>query len=165
MTGWAACNAVGWPAHTWILHAMYETDQLPRGLTHDDVHRAELGAGTKPPTVIGDVNLDETPGVLVTGGRLRRSGSPGAGWTRLRWLELAARLRVDLLASGSPPCGRWFPYGSWPVNTRPPAEGSPDLSEQPRSSDRPAISGQVTGRGSSGPTGTCGSRRSAVHAS
>lgn len=117
-------DPVGWGAHTWILHAMYERADLPGGLTHDDVRRIEVAAGADEPRIVGDVNLEDV-GVVV-GSPLGRSGHPGAGWARLRWDELAARLGVGIFDDWHLPCSRSFPYDSWPVNIRPPAEGSLD---------------------------------------
>jgi hypothetical protein len=105
---------------------MYETDALPGGLTHDEAHRMSLAAGATAPLVAGNVNLDELPGMTVVGSSLGRSESPGLGWTRLMWRDLAGRTGGDPFQG--PPCFRSFrfPTSSWPVNIRPPAEGSLD---------------------------------------
>src|SRR5579862_9991445 len=42
--------ATGWDASVWIPHAMYETDQLPGGLTYDDLARIERDAGASEPS-------------------------------------------------------------------------------------------------------------------
>jgi hypothetical protein len=124
VTGW---NATGWAAAIWILHAMYETDSLPGGVSHDDVHRIERAAGTLPPLMLGDVDVYEVmKDATIVGSSLGRTGRPGAEWKRLSWHTLAARLKVDPFAIEVPPCIRSFPYDSWPINIQPPAEGSLD---------------------------------------
>ena len=116
----------GWPASTWVLHAMYETATLAGGLTHDEAHRMSVAAGASEPSVVGDVNLHEIAGMTLVGSPLGRSESPGPGWTRLMWRDLARRTGDDPFQG--PPCVRSFrfPTSSWPVNIRPPAEGSLD---------------------------------------
>ena len=116
----------GWDRQVWVLHAMYEADDRPSGLSHDEVHRIELEAGTVEPQVVGDVNLDELPGAVVIGSAVGASADPGEGWRRLRWSELAARLKVDPFDLDVPPCFKSFPYRSWPANIAPPGEGSLD---------------------------------------
>jgi len=120
-------DATGWETSIWVLHAMYETEHMPDGVTHDDVDRAERAAHSLPPTMIGALDvgavLDAT---TATGVPLGRSAWPGRGWQRLRWTELARRLQVDPFAVDVAPGTRSFPYSSWPVNVRPPAEGSLD---------------------------------------
>jgi hypothetical protein len=121
----------GWPANLWVVHAMYETKQLPGGLTHDDVGRMERAAraGTEPPPEPGSVEkvleelLEES---WLIGSALGASAAPGNGWERLFWDELGRRLNHDPWALDAPPCFRSFPYKSWPANIRPPAEGSLD---------------------------------------
>ncbi|MDQ3858873.1 MAG: hypothetical protein M3327_10585 [Actinomycetota bacterium] len=129
-------DATGWDASVWILHAMYETQHLPGGLTHDDVHQMERAAGAIEPVKIGAVeDLEELltrSGGYVVGSRLGRSEWPGPGWQRLRWSELARRLDVDPFAIDVPPCFRSFPYTSWPANIEPPAEGSLDREQYVR---------------------------------
>jgi hypothetical protein len=124
--GFCGYDARGWERQVWVLHAMYEADDRPGGLSHDDVHRIELQAGVVEPLIVGDVNLDELVGAVVTGSAVGASGDPGDGWHRLRWSNLAARLDVDPFAREVPPCFRSFPYRSWPANIAPPAEGSLD---------------------------------------
>ena len=125
--GFTGYDAQGWEGQRWLLHAMYETDDRPSGLSHDAVHRIELEAGTVEPVIVGDVNLDElVPVAAVIGNALGASGDPGAGWHRLRWSELAARLRIDPFDLDVPPCFRSFPYRSWPASIAPPGEGSLD---------------------------------------
>ena len=106
---------------------MYETDELPGGLTHDDVDRIERAAGVGEPTTTGAAGLDELlADSTLVGSPLGRSGHPGPGWNRPLWSELARRLDVDPFAIDAPPCHRSFPYTSWPASIRPPAEGSLD---------------------------------------
>jgi hypothetical protein len=123
-------DPTGWEAETWILHAMYERADVPGGLTHDDVRRIEVAAGTQEPVIINNVNLEEL-GVVV-GNLLGRSGHPGPGWSRLRWDELARRLDTNIFADWHLPCYRSFPYRSWPANIEPPAEGSLDREQLER---------------------------------
>jgi hypothetical protein len=64
LSEWAAgaftgYDATGWEAKVWILHAMYETDQIPGGISHDDVHRIERAAGAADPVMLGEVDLEE----------------------------------------------------------------------------------------------------------
>jgi hypothetical protein len=122
-------DAAGWEASIWILHAMYETAELPAGVTHDDVHRIERAAGLVEPAFIGEVDLEEPladAGAKVVGSSLGRSAWPGPGWERLSWSKLAKRLGVDPFAIDVPPGLRSFPYTSWPANIAPPGEGSLD---------------------------------------
>jgi hypothetical protein len=42
-------DAHGWERSVWILHAMYETHELPGGLSHEDIRRIEEAAGTRIP--------------------------------------------------------------------------------------------------------------------
>lgn len=125
--GFTGYDAAGWEGKVWIVHAMYETNEMPGGITHDDIHRIELAAGAREPAMLGDVNLDEVLSeATVIGSSLGASGWPGTGWRRLLWSELAARLGVDPYDLDVPPCLRSFPYSSWPANIAPPAEGSLD---------------------------------------
>jgi len=43
--GFTGYDASGWEAKVWIVHAMYETGDLPDDITHDDVHRIKREAG------------------------------------------------------------------------------------------------------------------------
>ena len=123
----AGFNAGGWDAAIWILNALYETDELPGGVSHDDVHRIERAAGVVPPVIVGDADLEEVlADATVVGSTLGRSAWPGPGWERLTWRELGKRLDMDPFASEVPPSGLSFPYSSWPANVAPPAEGSLD---------------------------------------
>lgn len=120
-------DAGGWDATAWILHAMYETADLPAGITYDDVHRMERATGVTEPVMIGEVDLEEVlADAQVVGSALGRSEWPGPGWERLRWSELAQRLDMDPFTIDVPPCLRSFPYTSWPANIAPPGEGSLD---------------------------------------
>jgi hypothetical protein len=57
--GFSGFDVPGWERQVWVLHAMYETDDRPSGLSYDEVRRIELRAGTVEPLVVGNVNLDE----------------------------------------------------------------------------------------------------------
>jgi len=125
--GFTGYDATGWDATVWVLHAMYETDEMPSDITQDENHRIGLATGAVEPEMIGEINVDEVfADATVTGVGLGASGWPGPGWRRLFWRELAARLDVDPYATDLPPCYRSFPYKSWPLNIAPPAEGSLD---------------------------------------
>ena len=125
---WTGFDVRGWAASIWILHAMYETDELPSSMTYDEERRIERDAGV----------VDEIPPVLegvledavATGGGLGPSSAPGGGWRRLRWLDLAERLGSNPL--GRLPSYKSFPFTSWPVNIRPPSEGSLDREQLER---------------------------------
>ncbi|MBN1174659.1 MAG: hypothetical protein JXA67_21025 [Micromonosporaceae bacterium] len=115
----------GWEESTWVLHAMYEHPELPDTVSHHQALKARLDAGVQQPLIVGGVNLDET--TTVTGVPLGYVDDPGPSWQRLRWSRHAARLGVRLGAGQRvPPCHRWFPVTSWPVNIQPPSEGSLD---------------------------------------
>jgi hypothetical protein len=122
--GYCGFNAVGWEADTWILNAMYEHGQQT-DITHQEVRQHQLEHGLVDPVMVGSVNLDER--TVSTGIGLGLTKSPGPGWRRLRWSELADRVPSPMESSGVPPCCRWFSYSSWPANIRPPGEGSLDL--------------------------------------
>jgi hypothetical protein len=135
----------------WILHAMFENPDVASTLTHDEVDRIERGAGpskTFQPTGEGlDINDLGELGVLsgvVTGA----SSSPGPGWKRLRWAELAARDGLELeslnWSSGDP-----FSFGSWPATIQPPAESSLDVEQFER------LLGHLGKRSSNGPETEC----------
>jgi hypothetical protein len=127
LDGFTGYDATGWDATVWVVHAMYETDEIPGGITHDDVWRIERATGATEPDMLGKVNLDEfCADATLVGASLGASGWPGPGWRRLFWRELAARLDVDPYALDVPPCDLSFPYRSWPANIAPPAEGSLD---------------------------------------
>lgn len=121
MTGF---DAGGWPASTWVLHAMYENPSLWGLGSHDDIHRQRLEAGTVAPLIIGEVNLDE--GTTVTGSSLGFVVRPGCEWRRLCWAEYLDRIPDFKPNRAVPPSFRWFPPGSWPVAIEPPPEGSLD---------------------------------------
>lgn len=123
--GIAGFDVAGWPAATWVLHAMYEDQSSSSDATWDDVRRERLAAGLDAPHTVGSFDLDEH--TTVIGGSLGMSaaGAPG-GRSRVRWREMAARLSIDLEANDRPPSFRWFPYRSWPERIDPPDEGSLD---------------------------------------
>lgn len=128
--GFTGYDPDGWEAKVWIVHAMYETEEIPSGITHDDVHRIELAAGARDPAMIGDINLEEVLSeAKVVGSVLGPSAWPGPGWRRLLWSELGARLNIDPYDLDVPPCVRSFPFSSWPANISPPAEGSLDCEQ------------------------------------
>jgi hypothetical protein len=117
-------DAEGWPAAVWLLHPMYECRDLNDGRTHDDVHQQRLARGELRRDGVARGDLDSL-GVL-TGGGLGWSEPPSAPWKRLRWTDLAARLKITLGVQDVPPCFRWFSYRSWPASLLPPSEGSLD---------------------------------------
>jgi hypothetical protein len=121
----AGVDETGWESHIWILNAMYETLLLPGGITHDEERRIDEAAGVSEST--GNPALDEILSrAVATGGGLGRAGWPGAGWSRIRWNELNARLNQVAWPPATLPCSDWFPYRSWPANVAPPTEGSLD---------------------------------------
>jgi hypothetical protein len=120
----------GWERSVWILNAMYETDELPGGLSHNDGRLIEEAAGISaipqdPPALAGIMAR-----ATLTGGGLGWSEHPGPGWRRVSWSELGRRLDVN-------PFGQYldhgsFPYESWPINIAPPTEGSLDREQYSR---------------------------------
>src|SRR4051794_21396973 len=82
-------NATGWPASTWILHAMYENPDLTGLGTYDDVHRRRLAAGDVAPLSIGGIDVDVA--TTVTGTPLGFVARPAAPWVRLAWTEYVHR--------------------------------------------------------------------------
>lgn len=76
------------------------------------------------PLVIGDVNLDEN--TTVTGTPLGFVVRPGAEWQRLTWSDYLTRFPEFEPNREVPPCGGWFPRGSWPIAIEAPPEGSVD---------------------------------------
>ncbi|MFI7597585.1 hypothetical protein [Actinoplanes sp. NPDC049681] len=117
-------DATGWPASTWILHAMYENSDLAGLGTYDDLHRQRLQSGDVAPLIVGDVNLDAF--TKVTGTPLGYPVRPGRPWVRVTWAEYLDRFPGFTPCRDVPPCHRWFPPGSWPVAIEPPPEGSLD---------------------------------------
>jgi hypothetical protein len=83
--GWCGFDANGWPATTWILHAIYERSDLPEGLTHDEVDRIERAVYPEPPP--SSPRAEEIRELLaratLVGSPLGRSGRPGKGWHRV----------------------------------------------------------------------------------
>lgn len=122
MTGF---DASGWPASTWLLHAMYEDPAGPVDLTHDDALQAGVRAGTVPPEMIGGIDLNDVG--VDTGVPLGYVARPAGHYRRLLWSERARRGDYPLAVNPTvPPCFRWFPDNSWPLNVSPPPEGSLD---------------------------------------
>jgi hypothetical protein len=127
-------DAEGWEASAWILHACFENDILPGGLTHDDVRRIDARARRslprpRPQTV--SEHVDEAMLWLLAGdgGTLvNTSCDPpaGPGWVRLPWADLWLRLSVDPRQLHGYPSHEWFSYQSWPVNLTAPCEGTLD---------------------------------------
>lgn len=124
----------GWEARTWILHAMYEYQGESPEISANEVRQLDIEFGLVEPLVINGVNLDQNS--VVTGIELGRTESPGPGWDRLLWSDLAARVAAPLADSGVPPCFRWFPFRSWPIGISPPGEGSVDRDTFVRLVDR-----------------------------
>lgn len=120
----------GWEDHTWVLHAMYETDTLPAGLSHDDVDRITRAAGEG---LVEESPIDSLlDSAVAIGCDLGKSHSPGPGWRRLPWQVYGARFGVDPLLVAAYPCHRSFPLTSWPANIQPPAEGTLDWEQYER---------------------------------
>jgi hypothetical protein len=120
--GWVVgYRADDWSASAWILHAMYETATLPEGLSHDEGRRIQKAAGLHPGYPEGGLNV---AGGQWIGNPLGRSRHPGSGWERLRWEALEARMNLEPVQDL--PGYDSFPIASWPVNVRPPGEGSLD---------------------------------------
>jgi hypothetical protein len=117
-------DAADWEASVWLLHAMYENDELLSDTSHDEARRAGLAADLVEPIMVNGVNLDEL--TTTTGAGLGRSDWPGPGWARLKWADLAARIKTDPFDVAPSHRSFVFPTGSWPVNIRPPAAGSLD---------------------------------------
>lgn len=126
---WTGFEASGWPAAAWILHAMYETDELPGSLTHDDEFQIARAAGADPRGVRGAAIDAIVPDIHAIGAPLGPSSAPGSGWRRLLWTELGSRLGTDPLLAAPYPGINSFPFRSWPSNIRPPGEGALDLEQ------------------------------------
>jgi hypothetical protein len=121
--------AEGWEASVGILHAMYENPDVASTLTHDEIDRIERGAG--PPKTFEPtgkpLDIDDVAELgVLSGVGTGASSSPGHGWERLWWAELAERLGLELEELRYP-TGDTFPYDSWPASIQPPAESSLDL--------------------------------------
>ncbi|MGD0853691.1 MAG: hypothetical protein ABSA07_10100 [Acidimicrobiales bacterium] len=110
-------------ASTWILHAMYETKSDTPDITHDEWHHLQVEGGMEEPLFAPGLNPES---LTVLGIPIGRTTRPESNYKRLRWSELASREKAPMASSGVPPCFRWFPYNSWPLRIRPPAEGSID---------------------------------------
>jgi hypothetical protein len=91
------------PASTWLIHAMYETD-IASLVSRSDESLAGVGLGW--------------------------SEAPGEPYRRIRWRDYATRNGAPILVEGQWPGHRGFRAAtndaSWPENVRPPAEGSID---------------------------------------
>ncbi|MGD9695691.1 MAG: hypothetical protein AB7V42_08535 [Thermoleophilia bacterium] len=96
-------DAVGWPASTWILHAMYEAPGRVGLGTHDDVHRNAIAAGEIAPTIIEGVDLDGLG--TLTGIPLGFVLRPDPPWVRVRWADYLRRFPY-----------RFSPSNIWPVS-------------------------------------------------
>jgi len=115
----------GWESSTWILHAMYENEQLRHLGTHDDLRRELLARGLVEPNIIGDVNLDAV--TKDSGVPLGFVTHPGKDWQRVEWSDYLGRPLHDVSASEQfPPSFRWFPSGSMPASIQAPPCGSLD---------------------------------------
>jgi hypothetical protein len=100
----------GWNASVWILHAMYETNDLPVGISHDDIAKIELAAQLDPSVTRRPI----------------RDAVPQLDWKRLSWVDLAKRLDVELTAGDRYPTLNPLLFESWPINIDGPDEGSLD---------------------------------------
>lgn len=121
--GW---DVGGWETAAWILHPMYETDELPAGLTVDEEAKIAEAAGLSP---LEELLAHPRLGPILEGATLVSGGPrrelPPEAWRRLRWSELADRLGVQPELDPGP--GYWsFPFRSWPVNIDGPDEGCLD---------------------------------------
>ena len=127
--GCTGFDPAGWPDTAWVLNAIYERSDVASGLTHDDVHRIEVAAGTAEPLIIGGLDLTTS---TVIGGGTGWNSRPGSEYRRLRWQELAARTGQPVVTSGRYPayitcCGGPGLTGSWPAHLQVPTEGSLDV--------------------------------------
>ncbi|MGW8376456.1 hypothetical protein [Streptomyces sp. ODS28] len=123
--------APGRPDAAWVLNAMYEHESGAGTVSHDALHRARLARGEVAPLYVGGANVEETPGMVTTGGDVGRAEHPGPGWRRLRWAELARRHGDPVVPEGRLPCLHCLPSarmadGSWPAGIAVPTEGSLD---------------------------------------
>ncbi|MFE3503441.1 hypothetical protein [Kitasatospora sp. NPDC059160] len=139
------------PDAVWVLNAMYEHEQAPTGMSHDEYHRARSAAGTAEPDTLPGIDLVAT--TVITGGGLGRAEHPGPGWQRLRWAELARRTGDPVVPDGLLPSYRCFPSvkkdGSWPLGIAPPTEGSLDRETWSR------LIGILTAHSPAGPDTRC----------
>jgi hypothetical protein len=91
-----------WQACAWVQNAIYERDDVPAGLSYDDVRGMVIDAGAEEPTLIGGVNLDDA--TVTTGVSLGFVEKPAQGWRRLTWSALGRRDGF----------GYWAVDGRWP---------------------------------------------------
>jgi hypothetical protein len=110
-------------ASTWILHAMYESQDDMPDITHDEWYHLQVERGMEEPLDMPGLNPES---VTILGFQTGRTSRPSSNYKRLRWSERASQVDAPMASSGVPPCFRWFPDKSWPVRIRPPAEGSLD---------------------------------------
>jgi hypothetical protein len=118
-------DATGWPASTWVLHAMHERRDLRSGLTCDDVRRLRLMRRDQPQTPIDDGDLDALLALQEL--EFEWHGRLGPEWTRLTWREQAERFGITLGHPEFSPGGHWLPAESFPANVMGPSEGSLDV--------------------------------------
>ncbi|MGW6980849.1 hypothetical protein ACWGE1_15585 [Streptomyces sp. NPDC054932] len=108
------------PDAAWVLHAMYEHELGPTGMSFGAYERAvRMADGTGPEIIAG---LDPAEVLSDTTGE-----TPGPRWRRLRWAELAGRLGDPVVPEGKLPCLTSFPSiwaGGWPAGITGPSEGS-----------------------------------------
>jgi len=122
--GYTGLNIDYWEANTWLLNAMYATEEILPEMSADELNRLRVKAGDSDALVVNGANLDDLS--IRSGIGLGRSRAPGAGWRRLRWADLALQESAPMASSGAAPCFRWFNYRSWPIRIQPPTEGSLD---------------------------------------
>jgi hypothetical protein len=115
----------GWPAETWILNAMYERPDLRADLTRDDVYRLRLTRRDHPEVAIDDRDVDDLFDLWQQDYDWR--ARPGPEWSRVRWTELASRLRLTLGHPEVPPAQPWFAGIPFPARLQGPEEGSIDV--------------------------------------
>ncbi len=135
-------NTSGWEDTIWILHAMYETQELSSGVTYHEAAQQSLRPDVSQAVDVGGCNA------VLVGCPRGGSRAPGPGWHRLRWRTLAQRQDLDLFADQVPPCFRTFLYQSWPLAIRPPSEGSLDWEQLVRLTEHLAdhTDGGLSGR-------------------
>ncbi|MBL0888731.1 hypothetical protein [Myceligenerans indicum] len=110
---------------TWVLHAMYENDEL-RGLgTHDDVEKGAIARGLREPDVVAGIDLSAT--MIDSGTPLGWVERPGVEWMRLYWRDhFGPSMHEKLAARRFPPNDRALRDGSWSASIFAPPEGSLD---------------------------------------
>ncbi|MBE1875393.1 hypothetical protein [Myceligenerans pegani] len=123
LTGYWAPD--GFEDATWVLHAMYENDEL-RGLgTHDDVEKDAIARGLMEPDVVAGIDLSAA--TVDSGTPLGWVERPSVEWTRLYWRDhFGPSMDIRLAAGGFPPNDRALRDGSWSASIFAPPEGSLD---------------------------------------